>query len=81
MCNLLFTFVTHTMFGKIMLKGAILGPFRTFSKSTLSQERLTCILLMLALRVHLRISRAALFRANCNLQMSLFVALYHMPGQ
>jgi hypothetical protein len=31
--------------------------------STLSHERLTCISLMLALRVHLRASRASLFRA------------------
>ena len=32
--------------------------------STLSHERFTYILLMLALHVHLRASRAALFRAN-----------------
>jgi hypothetical protein len=49
--------------------------------STLSQERLTCILLMLALCVHPNASRASLFWANCNFPKSLFVAPDHMTEQ
>ena len=48
--------------------------------STLSHERLTCII-MLALCVHLRVSRAAQFLANCNFPKSLFVAPDHTTGQ
>jgi hypothetical protein len=47
--------------------------------STLSQERLTGMSLMLALRVHLRASRASLCYGTT--VMSLFVALDYMTGQ
>ena len=49
--------------------------------SSLSQERLTCILLILALCAHPRASRAALFRANCNFPKSFFMAPDHTTEQ
>ena len=49
--------------------------------SNLSQERFTCILLMFALCVHPRASRAALFWANCNFPKFLFVAPDHTTEQ
>ena len=47
---------------------------------TLSQEMLTFMLLILALPVHVRASRAALFWADCKLPMFFFVVLEHITG-
>ena len=49
--------------------------------TTWSQDRLTCISLILALCVHPKASRGVLFWANCNFPNSLFVALDHMTEQ
>ena len=49
------------------------SPDEVHLSSTLSHERLTCISLMLAPRVLLRASRAALFGASCS-----FPSLWHL---